>query len=72
MCFDPGLPTTELRALLSDAIATARRTRDGLDDALHAMLSTPSLTPAVDPPVDDKATPVPAGASDPIPDGDTE
>lgn len=64
MCLNNDLTTTELRALLSDAIATAKCTRDSLDGALHALL-TPSLTPAVDLPIDEKADPVAAGASDP-------
>lgn len=63
MCYPTDYTYDELRALLSDAIATAKCTRDSLDDALHALL-TPSLTPAVDPLIDDHS-PVAAGASDP-------
>ena len=64
MCYPTDYTYAELRALLSDAIATAKCTRGSLDDALHAMFEPTSLTPAVDPPIDDHS-PVAAGASDP-------
>lgn len=65
MCYPTDYTPFELRAILADAIATARCTRDSLDDALHAMLGTTSPSPATVLPCGD-STPVLAGVGDPI------